>query len=193
LDNQTRYCKYCGRIIDDKKTCIHTGKISITETIIWLIVFMNLPLTFYLIFYPKLPIIWLGNLTLSLLLFLLFLFNILLNKPYLAMVFGCHQRIDRSPKKIQSIWPLCFRCLGIFSGTFLMLVFSYFFKTQWWMIVMALPLVIDGFLQKYTSYQSNQIKRFFTGIFFAPTLVIFFSYFHYFYLLFVLWIGQLIT
>jgi uncharacterized membrane protein len=192
LDNQ-HYCRHCGRVNSKEKTCVHEKKISIKEAIIWMIVFVNLPLALFLVYYTKASILWLGNLSLSILFLLLVLFNKLLNKPYLAMVFGCHQRTDRSPKFLQHVLPLCFRCLGIFLGTFLMLILSYHYEGLLWTMLLSLPLVIDGLLQKYTKYQSNTFKRFFSGLLFSPTLVIFFSYLHYLYLMLILWMGQVIA
>lgn len=194
------FCSKCGREITSKNNCIHVKKISNFEVIFLMIFLTNIPVLFYFFIYAfyetdlkEYPILWIGNLSLAIFLFLLILFNYILNKPYLAMFFNCHQRIDRS-LNIKSIhWPLCYRCTGILLGVFLSLLINYFFDLNAWMILLAIPLLIDGLLQKYTKYQSNQFKRVITGILFSQAFIFIFSYAIYAYVFIIDWIGKLIT
>ncbi len=45
---------------------------------------------------------------------------------------------------------------------------------------MMLPLIIDGMLQRLTSYESRNIRRLITGIMFGIALIFAFLYFHQF-------------
>lgn len=43
---------------------------------------------------------------------------------------------------------------------------------------MMLPLVVDGFTQRLTAYESTNIRRLFTGILFGIAFVFMLIYFH---------------
>lgn len=43
---------------------------------------------------------------------------------------------------------------------------------------MTLPLIIDGGVQRLTSYESTNLRRLFTGILFGIALIFLFIYFH---------------
>lgn len=45
-------------------------------------------------------------------------------------------------------------------------------------VLLMLPMVLDGFLQLLTSYQSGNIRRLLTGILFGVAFVFFLIYFH---------------
>lgn len=45
-------------------------------------------------------------------------------------------------------------------------------------ILMMLPLVADGFLQRLTSYESKNYKRLLTGVLFGIAFVFFLIHFH---------------
>ena len=45
-------------------------------------------------------------------------------------------------------------------------------------ILLMLPLVFDGFIQKLTSYESTNIRRLFTGILFGISFIFIIIYFH---------------
>lgn len=80
--------------------------------------------------------------------------------------FGCHQRADRSFNIGHYQFPVCARCTGILIST----IFTYIFyfkkrvkveKCIWMMI----PLVVDGTLQYLEICESNNRRRFVTGLF----------------------------
>lgn len=80
--------------------------------------------------------------------------------------FGCHQRADRSFTIGHYQFPVCARCTGILIST----IFTYIFyfkkrvkieKCIWMMI----PLVVDGSLQYLEICESNNRRRFVTGLF----------------------------
>ena len=82
--------------------------------------------------------------------------------------FGCHTRDDRSFHIRGKKMPLCARCTGELCG----IVIAAFTYVIWhpqigMLIVLMLPLVIDGFVQLKTGYESNNIRRLWTGILFG--------------------------
>jgi len=87
---------------------------------------------------------------------------------YLPIVFGCHCRDDRSFHFNGKKFPICARCtgelLGIILSVFLYKLYAYSILIN---IIFISPMLIDGFLQSLTKYESNNIKRVLTGIFFG--------------------------
>lgn len=48
----------------------------------------------------------------------------------------------------------------------------------WITCLMMLPLVVDGFTQRLTEYESNNLRRLWTGILFGIAFIFMFIYFH---------------
>lgn len=93
--------------------------------------------------------------------------EILTSKPYLSLIFGCHNLCERSFKFRGYYFPICARCTGIYLGILLSItkvIFKYHFIFS---ILLLLPLIIDGLFQNFTKYKSNNIKRVFTGLLFG--------------------------
>jgi uncharacterized membrane protein len=91
----------------------------------------------------------------------------------------CHQRSDRSYFVFGSQFPVCARCLGIYSG---MLAGSVFFSILWrrtgippgWIIIAAsAPMVLDGFTQLLGMRQSTNILRLTTGLVFGMAIPVY--------------------
>lgn len=81
---------------------------------------------------------------------------------------GCHQMPERSFyfKKYQ--FPVCARCTGMILGYFLSFLSQPFFETKFTtLIVICVPMVLDGIIQYKTSYISNNQRRFITGTLFG--------------------------
>ena len=197
MEKQKQFCTSCGRDKDNNIPCIHQTSLSIIEIIVTMILFMNIPFIFFLISYlsknqdfDQIKHFWIGNYTLSIMMIIFLIANYLLKKPYLAIIFGCHQRLDRSFKGILRNWPLCQRCTGIYIGIFVCLMFSYLDILKEWMILFALPLLIDGWIQRKTDYKSNIYRRMTTGVLFSPLLVIVFGWIQKLYLVFILWLSS---
>lgn len=79
---------------------------------------------------------------------------------------GCHQRADRSFSVGHYQFPVCARCMGILIST--IIAYITFFKRRVSVIkcvCMLMPLVIDGTLQYLEVYESNNKRRFITGLF----------------------------
>lgn len=78
---------------------------------------------------------------------------------------GCHQRADRSFSVGHYQFPVCARCTGILISTFI--AYITFFKRRVSVskcVCMMMPLAIDGTLQYLGLYESNNKRRFITGL-----------------------------
>lgn len=99
---------------------------------------------------------------------------------FLRIFFGCHARPDRSFYFRGKQFPICARCtgelVGILMGIPTAICFGY--PSFWIAALMMLPLVIDGFTQRLTAYESTNIRRLFTGILFGIAFVFMLIYFH---------------
>ncbi|MCR5273876.1 MAG: DUF2085 domain-containing protein [Clostridiales bacterium] len=81
----------------------------------------------------------------------------------------CHQMPERSFFLGSYQFPLCARCTGIMLGRVLaVLLFPFVLlpmKTALLVLpILMLPLPIDGITQRFTKYESNNLKRVITGI-----------------------------
>lgn len=77
---------------------------------------------------------------------------------------GCHQMPERSFFVGGYQLPLCARCTGIVIGHIIGGAASLFHPVSFWSLLGTLPLMADGLIQKYTSYESTNIRRLVTGI-----------------------------
>ena len=93
---------------------------------------------------------------------------------WLPIVFGCHCRDDRSFHYKGEKFPICARCTGELVGIIFSIFSCFFFKISILAIViLMLPLILDGGIQMFTSYESNNFKRFVTGLLFGYGLFMF--------------------
>lgn len=81
----------------------------------------------------------------------------------------CHQMPERSFFLGSYQFPLCARCTGIMLGRMLAILLFPFVLIPMKIALtvlplLLLPLAIDGLVQKYTKYESNNCKRVITGI-----------------------------
>ena len=81
----------------------------------------------------------------------------------------CHRRIDRSLRIGKYTFPLCARCTAILMGyVFLPFLFIFSSYLLWSYIpILMIPLLIDGYTQKWKWRESNNYLRFGTGILFG--------------------------
>lgn len=88
---------------------------------------------------------------------------------------GCHQIEERSFKIRGKTFPVCARCTGILAGTFIALITFCFIKVPVPLLsVFLIPMIFDGLIQHFTSYESTNTRRFITGLLFGYSIVILF-------------------
>ena len=99
---------------------------------------------------------------------------------FLRIFFGCHARPDRSFYFRGKQFPICARCtgelIGMLAGIPIVVCFGY--PHFWLVCLMMFPLVVDGFTQRLTTYESNNLRRLWTGILFGIAFIFMFIYFH---------------
>lgn len=99
---------------------------------------------------------------------------------FLRIFFGCHARPDRSFYFRGKQFPICARCtgelVGMLSGIPIVICFGC--PSFWVALLMMLPLVVDGFTQRLTAYESTNMRRLFTGILFGIAFIFMLIYFH---------------
>lgn len=91
---------------------------------------------------------------------------------WLPRFFGCHQKGERSfhytYQNIERQFPICARCTGELIGIIFSITICFFYIPPWWVLVLLLiPMIVDGFAQQLTSYVSNNFKRVVTGFLFG--------------------------
>src|SRR5436309_1406228 len=93
----------------------------------------------------------------------------------LALMFRicCHQELMRSPVYLNIVFPLCFRCAGLFFGIFssyLVLISGKFSpsvfrsKDLFVLALFFLPLMVDGMADRFSIWQSPGAVRGITGL-----------------------------
>jgi uncharacterized membrane protein len=104
--------------------------------------------------------------------------------------FFCHQAVERSPQFGGDIFPVCFRCagiyLGIFSSYITMCLSKRFLRTPaskreiFLISILFFPLMIDGLGNVFGLWQSTPLIRsvtgLFAGIFLATVLIPFLKF-----------------
>lgn len=90
---------------------------------------------------------------------------------WLPIVFGCHCREDRTLYYKGNKFPICARCTGELVGIILACFMYHFIKINLvWLLLIMIPMLLDGFIQLLTKYESNNSKRFITGLLFGISL-----------------------
>ena len=81
----------------------------------------------------------------------------------------CHQKPERSFSIGNYQFPFCARCSGILFGVLIGLPISLVlpFENFYLIILLWIPMIIDGLVQKHTSYLSNNRRRLITGLLFG--------------------------
>lgn len=99
---------------------------------------------------------------------------------FLRIFFGCHGRADRSFFFHGRQFPICARCTGELVGILCGIPIAVFagYANFPIIILMMVPMVIDGTVQLLTSYESNNRRRFLTGFLFGIAFVFFLIHFH---------------
>ena len=94
---------------------------------------------------------------------------------YLPILFCCHCRDDRSFHFHGRKFPICARCTGVGTG-FLAAIVTIWFRHPPVpiLLLMMIPLILDGSIQQRTQYESTNSRRFITGFLFGYGVMILF-------------------
>ena len=86
---------------------------------------------------------------------------------------GCHQLPERSFFFKDYQFPICARCTGIIIGEILGLFLFFIIHNINFLIliVLLLPMIIDGAIQYLKIYSSNNIRRVLTGLLFGFSFI----------------------
>ena len=86
---------------------------------------------------------------------------------FLAMACMCHQRSDRSFFLRGKQFPVCARCTGVLTGLIAGIIIAIATKCNYYgyFLVLLIPMIVDGTVQQFTNYESNNILRLITGFF----------------------------
>lgn len=92
---------------------------------------------------------------------------------FLRICFGCHGRADRSFSFHGKLFPICARCTGELCGILfgIPLFFLFGIPDLPLTVILLIPLVLDGTIQQIGIWESNQIRRLLTGIWFGLGLI----------------------
>lgn len=159
--------------------------IKIIEVFLILIVFSFLPMHFILMAYLKndfsysnVNFVNIVSITLTTQLLIITIIQIIFKRQYLTIIFGCHNKEERSTKLFINYLNLCSRCTGILIGMLLTVIITIYSFNYYYLMLCVIPLIIDGTLQLYTKYKSNNLKRIITGILFGVGLVVLLSIYY---------------
>ncbi len=177
------YCGKCGRKRTENCICLGGTPLKRIETLIILIVFQGVFLTVLLrdstlIFFGDYVLLSRIAVFLGLFSLALSILTIIFRRSYLALFFGCHQSSKRSFRFNGCFFNICSRCSGIYIGFFTSSLLFLIRPPLYLLTLMALPLIFDGLIQKYTSYESNNTRRFVSGLLFSSLFVVIFTYFY---------------
>lgn len=175
--------------------CNTNKNITKIEAFILLITIMMVPsivVIFNITKNPNFNFVNIVSISFSILLITIILFAIITKRPYLTLFFGCHTIDKRSFKIVHKHLGLCARCFGILLGMILMSFISLFDFNYIYLVIGIIPLIIDGYIQKKYSYESNNFKRITSGILFGLGFMVLLSYFYYYQIRLIIYIGKLI-
>ena len=82
----------------------------------------------------------------------------------LPMLFGCHYRDERSFHWKGKRFPLCARCTGeLVGGAAAALSYAVLHPGPGVLVLLLVPMLVDGGVQAATRYESTNLRRLFTG------------------------------
>ncbi|WP_305767530.1 DUF2085 domain-containing protein [Candidatus Epulonipiscium viviparus] len=86
----------------------------------------------------------------------------------LALLCGCHRRADRSFFYKDKQFPVCARCTGEIIGALLAIFIGIFAQPSVTIsFLMLIPMIVDGTVQYFRPYESNNKLRATTGALFG--------------------------
>lgn len=155
-------------------------KVDLTYIIVLLLFFFIPPslITYSLLLNNNLNYLLITSVVYVFLFVVVYFINLFSKKEYLKIIFGCHSKECRSISFIHSHLKICARCFGILIGILIMPLVSLININRLYFLLLSVPLIIDGLIQKYSNYESNNFKRVTTGILFGFSLITIFTYFY---------------
>lgn len=98
--------------------------------------------------------------------------NLFLVKIYPRLLISgsklCHQQDGRSFHFGIRKYPVCARCTGIYVGQLIGIVLYFTYVPSLYLcLAIAIPMIVDGFTQLRTSYESTNNRRLITGLLFG--------------------------
>ncbi|WP_124728776.1 DUF2085 domain-containing protein [Staphylospora marina] len=83
----------------------------------------------------------------------------------MILIVPCHRRPDRCLHFRGKPMPICARCLSMLLG-YLFILPLLFLPTLpwWWGLLLQIPMLIDGFTQKWGWRESTNVLRVVTGL-----------------------------
>ncbi len=85
--------------------------------------------------------------------------------------FICHRKPERSFFIKGHQFPVCARCTGFYISLFAYFIFTYYNFVNYnisllaFALILLIPTAIDGITQFYNHQESNNTRRFITGLF----------------------------
>ncbi|WP_250277771.1 DUF2085 domain-containing protein [[Clostridium] colinum] len=103
-------------------------------------------------------------------------------EKFLKILFMCHCMPDRSFFYKGKQFPICARCTGQLIGVIVGIIFIVKLKDikGIYIILLTMPLILDGFIQLLTNYESNNIKRVITGFLLGIVIIAILVKLHFF-------------
>ena len=96
----------------------------------------------------------------------------------LQIIYGCHCLDERSFHFRGKKFPICARCTGIMVGNIFAIISLFFYIPPLYvLLLMLIPLSLDGGIQFLTKYRSNNPLRFITGILWGYAFIVLFFLF----------------
>ena len=175
-------CHKCNR----NTSCLHQNPVSEKELYFLIGFIILISQIGYAIFFNQLSsntyirLSLISSIEVSIILIYMIVMYIMYDKQYLALFFGCHQKKERSFSKSGITFILCARCTGILVGMFLSIGVFLFEISFIIHLLLMVPLLLDGIVQRFTKYQSNNLTRLLTGMLFAPGFLMIYGYINYF-------------
>jgi len=178
------FCPNCGRETHDHCVCLSRNPIPRWQVWFLYVTMIGVPVM-TLSFVKGARPVWdidylmIGGLVLASIILVITTLDVVFKRPYLALLFGCHQRLERSFTMLGQVLPLCARCTGIYVGTMVVVVVQIVIDIPLYLYpILGIPMIIDGVLQKRWNIASNNERRFVTGLLFGFSFVFFFTMYH---------------
>jgi len=175
-------CQQCNR----DTSCLHKHPISALELNLLIGFIVIVSQIGYTLYFNQLDsndlykISLIGTVSVLIILTFMLLMYIKYDKQYLALFFGCHQIKERSFLKQGIPFILCARCTGILIGIGLSIGVFLLEINAVLLVILIMPLFLDGLIQRFSKYESRNLMRLFTGILFAPGFLILYGYMNYY-------------